>query len=180
MRKRLSVRHVVSCQPDGCWIALPAFAQRTARHPGAEEIVVTARKVEENLMVVPMSIAAVTAADIQSAGVKDLSTLSLYTPGLFVQYGAASTAGTARQLTFRGLSVSTGQVFIDGAPYAGTGNPPVGDVERVEVLVGPQSAYFGRSTFEGALNYVTKDPGDTFKGQINAEYASSSAPRTIQ
>ena len=60
-----------------------AFAQTTGGQIAQlEEIVVTARRIEENLMQVPMAIAAVTAADIQAAGVKDLGNLSLYTPGL--------------------------------------------------------------------------------------------------
>ncbi len=146
---------------------MPAVAQ-----VGLEEIVVTARKVQENLMEVPMSIAAVTAADIQASGVKDLSALSLYTPGLWAEYQVAGPGSNQRVLTFRGLSVSSGLIFIDGAPYAGSGTPSVGSVDRVEVLVGPQSAYFGRSTFQGAVNFVTKEPGDTFSGQVNAEIAS--------
>ena len=134
-----------------------------------EEIVVTARKREENLMEVPLSITALSAADIENAGIKDLNTLALYTPGLWIEYGISSQL--QRQLTFRGLSVSTGQVFIDGAPYTGPGNPNLGNLERVEVLVGPQSAYFGRSTFQGALNFVTKQPADKFQGQLKAEFA---------
>ncbi len=150
---------------------MPALAQQIAQG-GLEEIVVTARKVEESLMEVPMSIAAVTAADIQAANVKDLAALSFYTPGLWVQFSTSGPGTSNRQLTFRGLSVSSGLIFVDGAPFAGTGNPALEAVERIEALVGPQSAYFGRSTFSGAVNYVTKDPGDTFKGQIKGEYAS--------
>ena len=152
-------------------LALAPFTAVQAQTVGLEEITVTARKVEENLMNVPLAIAAVTAADIEAAGVKDVSQLSAYTPGLFAEYGVNGPGSDRRQLTFRGLSVTSGLVFIDGAPYAGTGSPSVGSVERIEVLVGPQSAYFGRSTFSGAVNYVTKTPGDKFRGQVNAEFA---------
>ena len=148
-----------------------AMAQQQAQF-ALEEITVTARKREESLMEVPLSITAVTAENIESAGVKDIRDLAQYTPGLFVQYSISSQA-TARSLTFRGLSVSNGgQLFIDGAPYVGQANPDLGALERVEVLLGPQSAYFGRSTFTGALNYITKDPGNEFKGKITASYAS--------
>src|SRR5205823_14657188 len=96
--------------------------------------------------------------------------LSQYTPGLWAEYGVSGPGSTARQLTFRGLSVSSGLVFIDGAPYAGTGNPSIGTVERIEVLIGPQSVYFGRSTFSGAVNFVTKDPSmDRFTGRAYLE-----------
>ena len=141
-----------------------------AAQPGAlEEIVVTARKVEENLMEVPVAISAVGAAQLQAAGIKDLATLAMYTPGLMVDKG---TGALSRQLTFRGLSVASGQIFIDGAPYTGPSNLYLGNLERVEVLVGPQSAYFGRATFTGALNYVTKAPSAEFGVDLNAEYAT--------
>src|SRR5688572_23334977 len=99
-----------------------AVAQTTAQATQLEEIVVTARRVEESLMSVPIAIAAMTAADIQASGVKDLSALSQYTPGLWAEYGVGGPGSASRQLTFRGLSVSSGLVFIDGAPYAGVGN----------------------------------------------------------
>jgi iron complex outermembrane receptor protein len=73
------------------------------------------------------------------------------------------------RLVFRGLSSSEGTVFIDGAPYAGSAAPDVTDLERLEVLSGPQSVYFGRSTFSGAVNYVTKTPGNEFAGRVSAE-----------
>ncbi len=143
-----------------------AFAQQL------EEITVTARKVEENLMQVPLSISAVTAESIESAGIKDARELAAFTPGLFISYGV-TTAASSRNLFFRGNSVDQGLSFIDGAPYAGQANPDLSSLERVEVLVGPQSAYFGRSTFTGAINYVTKDPSNEgFKGRVTAEVAS--------
>src|SRR5439155_26384887 len=117
---------------------------------GLEEITVTARRVEENLMQVPLSITAVTAASIESAGIKDARDIAAYTPGLFISYSIAFQA-SARNLFFRGDSVDRGLIFIDGAPYGGQANPDLNSLERVEVLVGPQSAYFGRSTFTGAI-----------------------------
>src|SRR5262249_8889173 len=126
----------------------PAYAQ------GLEEIVVTARKKEESLMEVPLSITAVTAETLDSAGIKDVRDIAAFTPGLFISY-SISGQSISRALTFRGLTVSNGgQLFIDGAPYVGQANPDIGALERVEVLLGPQSAYFGRSTFTGAVNYI--------------------------
>jgi len=150
--------------------ARPASAQQTAQVGGLEEVIVTARKVEENLMQVPLSIAAVTANDLQAADIKDARDIQPFTPGLWIEYNVSSQA--IRSLFFRGDSADAGLTFIDGAPYAGAANPDLNSMERVEVLVGPQSAYFGRSTFSGAINYVTKDPADTFKGRISAEVSS--------
>jgi iron complex outermembrane receptor protein len=60
-------------------------------------------------------------------------------------------------------------VFIDGAPMTGTATPELQDIAQIEVLKGPQSAYFGRSTFSGAVNFITRDPGEEFKGRLRAE-----------
>lgn len=142
------------------------FAQGVA----LEEIVVTARRREESLLQVPVAISAVTASVIQDRGLKTIQEISEFTPGMFSQVGGnGRTDRASRRLTFRGLSTSSGAVFIDGAAYTGAGAPDVTDVERVEVLKGPQSVYFGRATFSGAVNYVTREPGDTFKGRVSAE-----------
>src|SRR6478736_3011758 len=101
----------------------PAYAQ------GLEEIVVTARKREENLMEVPLSITAVSSESLTSAGVRDVRDLAQFTPGLFISYSIAAQS-VSRAMTFRGLSVSNGgQLFIDGAPYVGQANPDIGALE---------------------------------------------------
>ncbi|HEY6645040.1 TonB-dependent receptor [Povalibacter sp.] len=135
-----------------------------------EEITVTARRRDENLMQVPVAISAVGAAEIESSGVKSMIELAEFTPGLHASVGGAARGDrSSMRLTFRGLSVAAGLSFIDGAPYAGSRAPDVLDFERVEVLKGPQSAYFGRSTFAGAVNFVTKSPSDTFQGRVRSE-----------
>ncbi len=166
MRKKLYYLTSFLVAVTGASVA-PVSAQQL------EEIVVTARKREESLMEVPMSITAVSATNLEAAGIKEVRDIAQYTPGMWVQY-ALGGPSTSRALTFRGLSVSNGgQLFIDGAPYVGQADPDLGALERVEVLLGPQSAYFGRSTFTGALNYVTKNPSmDGFKGKVGVEIGS--------
>ncbi len=145
---------------------------------GLEEIVVTARKTEEKLMEVPIAISAVSATTIADTDVKTITQLAAFTPGLFAgNFGNGRTDRTTTQLTFRGLSVTSGLVFIDGFPYAATltsggaaPTPDLTDVERVEVMEGPQSAYFGRSAYNGAVNYVFKQPStDEFKGHVSVD-----------
>ncbi len=162
----------------------PAQAQQTAQAQGLalEEIIVTARKVEENLMTVPIAITAFSEKDIQSIGIKQLNDVMLMTPSFnFVnqQGGSGRNDRSSNALVFRGLFLSNnvglgagGQLFIDGAPVIGAQPPSIIDVERIEVLKGPQSAYFGRSTFVGAINFVTREPGNEFKGKVNAEASS--------
>jgi len=141
-----------------------------------EEIVVTARKREESLMQIPLAITAFTAKSIESIGLTSLSEVSSFTPGLFsvsqVGGGSGRNDRSGKQIVFRGFSIAPGLLFVDGAPVLGSATPEVTDVARIEVLKGPQSAYFGRSTFTGAVNYVTKDPSDEFKGRVRAEYSS--------
>lgn len=147
---------------------------------GLEEITVTARRVEENLMQVPLAISAVGAEQIQDTGVQNLQDLLRYTSGVISSPGTnqGRVGGPFNRgpsaLVFRGLSVATGQVFIDGAPFAGAASPDVTDVARVEVLKGPQSVYFGRSTYSGAVNYVSKEPGDVFGGHVSGDLSSYS------
>lgn len=135
-----------------------------------EEITVTARRRDENLMEVPVAISVMTSETIEATGVKDVIELSKFTPGLFGTVdGNGRVDRSQTTLNFRGLSIASGLFFIDGAPYAGSNTPDVTDVARVEVLKGPQSVYFGRSTFSGAVNFVTREPSDTFQGRISVE-----------
>ncbi len=146
--------------------------QSAAQAQQLEEITVTARRVEENLMQVPLAISAVTSEDIQARGVTTLIDLGKFTSGLFAQVGVnGRTDRSSVKLTFRGLSTTSGQKFIDGAPFSGSAVPDLTEVERVEVLKGPQSVYFGRSTYSGAVNFVSRTPGDHFEGRVTADGA---------
>ncbi len=143
----------------------------SASRPVEGEIVVTARRREENLLDVPVAVSALTSDAIEATGVKNIGDISNFTPGLILE--PQGTGGlpdrSANSLVFRGLSTTFGTIFINGAPYTGTNSPDVTDIERFEVLTGPQSVYFGRSTFSGAINYVTKTPSNEFQGRISAE-----------
>jgi len=164
-------------------LALPAWAQQPADDGFAlEEIVVTARKVEENLMTVPMAITAFSSKDIEAAGMKTLNDVMRMTPSFnFVNQfgGSGRNDRSTNSLVFRGLYISGnaglsagGLLFIDGAPVIGAQPPSMVDIDRIEVLKGPQSAYFGRSAFAGAINFITRDPSQEFKGRISAEISS--------
>jgi iron complex outermembrane receptor protein len=157
--------------------------QQTAQAaPGLEEIVVTARKREEALLEIPISITAFTAADIERADVFDLREVTRLSPGMnFQNVGGNGPGGRYNpNLFFRGMTPTaplprqqTGAVFVDGVyVLGGVTSVNTVDVERVEVIKGPQSAYFGRNTFGGAVNFITQNPGDALKGKISAEAAT--------
>ena len=160
---------------------LPATAA-IAQELALEEIVVTARKVEENLMEVPLAVTAFSAEELESIDMAQLTDLQLFTPSFSFTDQAGQSGRNDRSsnsLTFRGLYLNVnvgitagGLMFIDGAPVVGGYMPSIVDTERVEVLKGPQSAYFGRSTFVGAVNFVMKEPGDEFGGRVSVDYGS--------
>lgn len=141
-----------------------------------EEIVVTARKREETLSTVPLAISAFSERQIASRGMSDLRDFSTFTPGFNFQNQSPANRNdrSVNTLTFRGLFLTGdllvnagGLLFVDGAPVIGGQVPPVADIERVEILKGPQSAFFGRSTFSGAVSYVTKDPPRELSVRLN-------------
>jgi iron complex outermembrane receptor protein len=114
--------------------------------------------------------------------VKDLQDLSKFTPSLFfVNASQGQGARTLSEVRFRGLSTSnpgasnqTGSVFIDGNYVLnGAQSLDFTDVAQVEVIKGPQAAYYGRSTFAGAVNFVTRDPADHLRGDAMMDYSPS-------
>jgi iron complex outermembrane receptor protein len=147
-----------------------------------EEIVVTARKREESLQEIPIAITAFSAVQLEQAGFKDLHELSKNVAGLqYHSLGLAIPGRVNSSIRFRGMDVNSqsptfqlATLFIDGIYVLGnTESIPFDDVERVEVVKGPQAAYFGRNTFGGAINYITKTPSTSdFSGQINVSAAT--------
>jgi iron complex outermembrane receptor protein len=142
-----------------------------------EEIVVTARKREENILDVPLAITALSANDIEDKGIAEFKDIIAFTPGFhFAEHSVGRADRSNRILVIRGMHISqendhqqAATVFVDGAPMHGSVIAGLEDAERIEVVRGPQSAYFGRATLSGAVNYVTKTPGQESKSKIVAE-----------
>jgi len=139
-----------------------------------EEIVVTARKRTENLQDVPLSITAISGVDLERASVYALDDLAEITPGLTYQSIGAFNTPTIRglsQTSQGGLQGNVG-VFIDGVFLNNRSSLEFGvlDLERIEVVKGPQGALYGRNTFAGAINYVTRSPStEEIGGRVSAE-----------
>lgn len=156
--------------------AVPAFAQEPLEgNAGLEEVMVTARRVEESLQKVPLSISAFDAKAIEAAGMGSIVDVANETPGFSFRqaFGRDFDRPVIRGMSnIRGTNTpgnSNASFFIDGV-FVNSSMSAFGldDIERVEIIRGPQSALFGRSTFSGAINYVTKKPTDEFKGLIKA------------
>lgn len=145
-----------------------------------EEIVVTARKTEERLQDVPISITAMTARELEERGVDDVFKVSQFTPGFsFEKVNRYGTQGGGSRPVIRGMSNILGDgnaaIFVDGNLYSDSIlSFPFDIVDRVEVIKGPQSALFGRSTFSGAINLITKKGTNEFQNEISATAAEYS------
>jgi iron complex outermembrane receptor protein len=143
--------------------------------PEGGDIVVTARKSNESILKTPIAIKAFTSADLAARGVVSLQDIAQFSPGLkIIDNAAGRNDRSFQQIIIRGFTPSTGlsqttSMFIDGVPVASaTAISNITDPQRVEILKGPQSAYFGRQTFAGAFNVVTKDPTDRLTASIQA------------
>lgn len=169
-----------------------AFAQDAADSDDGPlpEIVVTARKTAETLSSAPVSVSVVGAQQIEELGLNSIDDFAKTATGIsFSQAFGRSTdrpviRGQSNVLAGVQAGVETGAAyFVDGVYYQGDiqGFDP-GSIERVEIIKGPQSALYGRNTYAGAINYITKDPTDEFNvsGRLRAaEYREYEAAASI-
>ncbi len=182
-RKRVISTTIGAAAFVGSWLLAPgglALAQDVAADAtGLTEVLVTARKREETLINVPLSVQALSAVQLEAAGIRDLSSLQTVAGFTFPKVAGTAAAGrTFGSLIFRGLAGdgalpqdASGSLFIDGIYVSGgLSSVNFADVERVEVLKGPQNAYFGRSTFGGLVNLITSNPSSDFKGKVTGEF----------
>lgn len=149
-----------------------------------EEVTVTARKREENLQQVPESVTAFTAERIESSGITDVSDFLLLTPNVSFRDGTSFRSG---QIVISMRGIGNGQqgwapvtFLVDGVPTDSTDSINSGsliDIERIEVLRGPQSALYGAGAIAGAINVVTKRPMNEFEFKARAGYAKGNDQR---
>lgn len=145
-----------------------------------DEVVVTARKREETLIDVPVSVAVLTAKDIEVKGIQNLQDVARFTPGLFYFDAIQNQLGTPviRGLTQlnRGAPDRNVAVFYGGVYLANQNASTLEflDLERIEVVKGPQSALYGRNAFNGAINYVPASPTEATFAKVAATVGSDS------
>ncbi len=144
---------------------------------GVEELVVTARSRAERLIDVPDAITAFSAEHIERAGVNELNDFVRLTPGVAL-VEASQSPGIAL-INIRGVGQQyQGEapvaVVVDGVQVISVSaiNQGLVDVERIEVLRGPQGALYGRNAIGGAINIVTREPTDQFEGGVTVGYAN--------
>ena len=148
-----------------------------------EEIVVTARKRTEDLQSTPISIRAFSGEDLEARGVDRMDDLANYVPNMTFQNSPGhSGSNSAAAVYVRGIgqqdfvpTVDPGVgIYIDGVYVARSLGAvlDVLDIERIEVLRGPQGTLFGRNTTGGAVNIITQAPGDALTGRVDVKLGS--------
>ncbi len=177
-------------------VSVPGFAQTTENadqsRPQASDsgqlnqIVVTARRVEENLQSTPISITALSAEDLREQGATNLAALDRIAPNLTYTTNGGSSMfagmGSNPGIFMRGIGQTDFVIgsdpgvgtYVDGVFIARSfgGNLENLDIQRVEVLRGPQGTLFGKNTEGGAISMTTTRPGDQFEGRMDVAYGS--------
>lgn len=138
-----------------------------------EPEMVSAQKREQQITDVPLAVTSVTAKTIGQSNSTELNQLGEFVPGLFVSGYTNRAEFTIRGITNNNLSLSSQPrvaVFMNSVPVNRVGSASVElfDMERVEVLKGPQNTLFGRSAQAGAIQFINKKPKDIFEGYITA------------
>lgn len=139
-----------------------------------EEVVVTAQKRSQSLQDVPISVSAVSGEKLNEAGITNFADLSAYVPNF-----QKSDTALGPVLLIRGIGSGVNQGFeqsvVQYADEIAMGRAPLArmpfmDLERVEILRGPQNVLFGKNSVGGALSLTTNKPGEVFEGSVTLEY----------
>ncbi|EQB13587.1 TonB-denpendent receptor [Novosphingobium lindaniclasticum LE124] len=169
-------------------VAAPAFAQEVAATPpskqdleiGIGDIVVTAQKRSENVQNVPIAISAVSSAYLESRGVDSIDKLGTIAPNMKIERAPGSK--TVSQISIRGSVTINPAItwepavglYMDGVYIAKAQGSifDIADLERVEVLRGPQGTLYGRNALAGAVNLITRKPSGELGGTAEFTYGS--------
>ena len=162
-------------------LAAPAFAQSGI----LEEVTVTAQKREESIQDVGIAVTAFSGEQLEAFGFSQSTEIAAFTPGIHI---SGNNGGSTQQFTIRGatqndfadIAEGPNAVYVDEA-YMATGQSQLFaafDVERVEMLKGPQGTLFGRNATGGLVHYVTRKPTETLEGFVDVTYGDYDLVRT--
>lgn len=165
--------------------AVPAYAQdaQDAKEEDSfsDEIIVTAQKREQNVQDIPLSISVISGDQAELQGITEIKDLGAIAPNVSVIGG--TTNSSAAVVTIRGIPTPADEsqgfdspigLYLDGVYLArsAAASFEVADIERVEVLRGPQGTLFGRNTTGGAINFITRDPTDDTSVKLRGGYGN--------
>lgn len=165
-------------------LAFPAIAQETpavsVEERVSDDIIVSARRRDESLLEVPIAVSVFSGETLESQGAPDITALQRQAPNLTLQVARGSNStliafirGVGQQDPLWGFEPGVG-LYVDDVYIARPQGAvlDIFEVERVEILRGPQGTLYGRNTIGGAVKYVTKKLGNEFRGQAKATYGS--------
>jgi iron complex outermembrane receptor protein len=175
--QQLTWRRLVTLLPIVAAVAL--VAQPAAAQSVLDEVIVTAQKREESIQKVGIAITAFSAEQMEALGLTNNTEVASFTPGVHI---SGNNAGHTQQFTIRGatqndfadIAEAPNAVYVDEA-YQATGQSQLFanfDMERVEVLKGPQGTLFGRNATGGLVHFITKAPTQETEAYIDAQYGS--------
>lgn len=170
-KTRIAIRTLaVSASSLALAYAAPAFAQ-------VDEIIVTSQKIKENVQDVPIAISVVSSERLEQAGVFSLENISTVVPSVTFRKG---TTNANSAIVMRGVGTITFSVaaepsvstFVDGVVLSRSGQAfmDLVDIERLEVLRGPQGTLFGRNASAGLVNIISKGGSDELEGEVRADW----------
>lgn len=186
MNNRLTLGGAVVAFFAGIFAAQGVDAQQedigaTRSSATLEEIVVTARKREESLQTIPVSVLAFSPESLEKQNITDLEQLNVKLPNVLITPGGGLGSSNAG-FSIRGIGANRNAIaqeaavalYIDDAYYGRSDGALLNlmDIESIEVLRGPQGTLFGRNATAGAIRYITANPGDDFGGKLQATLGS--------
>ncbi len=164
-------------------LALASAGVAAADEATLEEVVVTAQKREQNLIDVPIAVTAFKGDYLTQREINSVDKLNGLAPGLVVS--PYPTQPNGAQVGIRGSVQQNGDIVLDpsvgmylNGVYIGKAQGAafeIDDLERIEVLRGPQGTLYGRNTLEGAINFITNKPTDRFSGSAELGYGNYNA-----
>lgn len=156
------------------------FGARSIAHAQLDEIVVTAQKREQSIQDVPIAITAIDEGYIENRNITSIKALSSLAPNVKIENTPGNTS--AAQISIRGgVTINpaltwepTVGLYLNGSYIGKTQGSvfDVSDIERVEVLRGPQGALYGRNTLAGAVNIITAKPTEEFGGKLKVGFGN--------
>lgn len=159
--------------PNGLPILLAISSQSLAQTVADSTIVVTARRIEEKALDIPLKIDVIPASEIAAGSVEGLQTLAARVPGLSFEaiWGGANSFPALRGQNQPSIAGDSVGMFVDGVYQANRDAIDIEplDLERIEVVEGPQSALFGHSSFAGLIHYVSAKPTEKFFVSTSAD-----------
>ncbi len=173
MRRTLRILLSATALTAPVVLATQARAQATAEASEVGELVVTALKRESNLQDVPAAISAVGGAELEARGISQPSDLQFVVPSMQAGRLLGQTS-----ITIRGVGLNQGApgvaIHVDGVyqPRPSMGDLTQVDLERVEVLRGPQGTLYGRNANGGVVNFISRAPSASFEGYVLGSYAT--------